>query len=255
MQTHALGSVARLVVLLLSLPAVGASGAEVQLIGAVPLTAVVEELGSQFERRTGHTIVSRFVSGPIVKREIDAGRTFDVALSITPVIDALVKEGKIVAATRTDLAYAGLGVGVRRGAPKPDISTVESFTRALLDAPSVAHSSEGASGTYFKSLLERLGITDRMKSTLRPMPADRIAQAVPKGEAEMIVVTMSVIVGSGIEVVGPIPSELQFYNSFAAGVGAHARDKDAAAELVRFLTAPAAAAVIRAKGMEPGAPR
>lgn len=255
MRRNPLESTASLAMLLLLLQTPIAHGAEVRLIGATPLTFVAEELGLQFERNTGHKLITRFVSGPIVKREIDAGETFDVALSITPVIDALVKEGKIVAATRADIAYAGVGVGVRSGAPKPDISTVDAFRRALLDARSVAHSSEGASGTYFKSLLERLGVADQMKSKLRPMPADRIAQAVPAGEAEMIVVTMSVIVGSAAELVGPIPPELQFYNSFAGGVGANAKDKDAAAALIRFLTAPAAAVVIRAKGMEPGVPR
>jgi len=232
-----------------------AEAAEVKVIGAAPMTAVIKELGAQFERETGHKLVTKFTSGPIVKQEIDAGETFDVAVSITPVIDDLVKEGKIVAATRADVAYAGVGVGVRAGAPKPDISTVEAFKRALLNAKSVAHSKTGASGTYFKRLLERLGIAEEMKPKLRPMPAERIAQAVPSGEAEMIVVTTSVIVMGGAELVGPVPPELQFYNSFAAGVGARAREAEAAKALVKFLTAPAAVPVLKAKGMEPGIPR
>jgi molybdate transport system substrate-binding protein len=226
--------------------------AEIKVIGAAPMTAVIKELGAQFERETGHKLVARFVSGPVVKREIDAGETFDVAISITPVIDSLIKEGKIVAATRADVAYAGVGVGVRAGAPKPDISSVDAFKRALLNAKSVAHSAEGASGDYFKGLLVRLAISEEMKPKLKPMPADRIARAVPSGEAEMIVVTMSVIVGSDAELVGPVPSELQFYNRFTAGIGASAKQADAAEALIKFLTAPAAAPVIRAKGMEPG---
>jgi molybdate transport system substrate-binding protein len=108
---------------------------------------------------------------------------------------------------------------------------------------------------YFKELLDRLGIAEAMRGKLKPMPAATIAKAVPSGEAEMIVVTMSVIVGSGAELVGPVPAELQFYNRFAGGVGAAAKDRDAAAALLRYLTAPAAAPVIRAKGMEPGVPR
>jgi molybdate transport system substrate-binding protein len=148
-----------------------------------------------------------------------------------------------------------VGVGVRAGAPKPDISSVEAFKRALLNAKSVAHSAEGASGTYFKGLLERLGIAEEMKPKLKPMPSDRIAQAVPSGEAEMIVVTISVIVGYGAELVGPVPSELQFYNRFAAGVGASAKETEAGRALIKLLTSPAAVAVIKANGMEPGTPR
>ena len=230
------------------------SAAEIRVIAARPLMALVTDLGGRFEAQSGHKLSTRFVSGPVVKREIDTGATVDVALSITPVIDALVKEGKLVAHTRADIAYAGLGVGVRAGTAKPDVTTVDAFRRALINARSVAHSSEGASGAYFKSLLERLGIADAMAGKLRPMPADRIAQAVPSGEAEMIVVTMSVIVGSGAILVGPIPKEVQFYNAFAGALGAQARDRDAAAALIRYLTAPGAAAAIRATGMEPGRP-
>jgi molybdate transport system substrate-binding protein len=232
-----------------------AEAAEIKLIGATPMTAVIKELGSQFERETGHKLVTKFVSGPVVKREIDAGETFDVAVSITPVIDDLIKEGKIVAGTRADVAYAGVGVGVRAGAPKPDISSVEAFKRALLDAKSVAHSAEGASGTYFKGVLERLGIAEQMKPRLKPMSGDALRKAVPAGDAEMIIVTISVIVAGAAELVGPVPSELQFYNRFAAGVGARAKEAEAAKGLIRLLTAPAAVAVIKANGMEPGAPR
>ena len=229
--------------------------AEVRVIGAAPTSALITELGALFERQTGHQLKTRFVSGPIVKREIDAGEAFDLAVSITPVIDELIKEGKLVAATRTDVAYAGVGVGVRAGAPKPDISTVEAFKRALLNAKSVAHSAAGASGDHFKAMLDRLGIAEEMKPKLRPMSADTIAQAVPGGHAEMIVVTASVIMVPGADLVGPLPSELQFYNRFAAGVGTNAKQADAAKAFSALLTAPAAIPVIRAKGMEPGVPK
>jgi molybdate transport system substrate-binding protein len=232
-----------------------AQGAEIKVIGAVPMTSVIEELGTRFGQSSGHKVVAKFVSGPIVKQQVDRGEAFDLAVSITPVIDALIKEGKLIAATRADLAYGLVGVGVRAGAPKPDISTVEQFKGALLNAGSVAHSATGASGDHFNSLLARLGIADEMKPKLRPMPADRIAQAVPNGEAEMIIVTMSVIMAPGMDVVGPIPAELQFYNRFAGAVGSNARERDAAEELLRYLATPAAAAVITAKGLQPGVPR
>ena len=231
-----------------------AEAAEVKVISANPMTGVMQELGAQFERETGHKLVTKFVTGSVVKREIDAGETFDVAISNTPLIDDLVKEGKLVAGTRADVAYSGLGVGVRAGAPKPDISSVEAFKHAMLNAKSVAHSAEGASGVYFKGLLERLGIAEEMKPKLKPLSGKALAQAVPSGEAEMIIVTI-LVVGDGAELVGPFPSELQFYNRFAAGVGASAKEAEAAKALIKFLTAPAAVAAIKTNGMEPGAPQ
>lgn len=231
-----------------------AEAAEIKVIAAAPMTAVVQEVGAQFERTSGHKVTAKFVSGPIVQERIVAGDPFDLALSITPVIDALVKDGRLVAATRVDIAYAPVAVGVKAGAPKPDISTVEAFKRALLGAKSVAHSAVGASGDHFKSMLARLGIADEMKPKLRPMPADTIAQAVPSGQAEMIVVTMSVIMVPGADLVGPVPAELQFYNSFAGAVGAKAQNAEAAAAFLRTFTTPAAATVFKTKGMEPGKP-
>jgi molybdate transport system substrate-binding protein len=229
--------------------------AEIKVIAAVPMAAAVRELGSQFEQTSRHKLVAKFVSGPIVKQEIDADTPFDLAVSITPVIEALIADGKLVAATRADLAYALVGVGVRAGAAKPDISTVERFKQALLDAKSVAHSASGASGEHFKKMIARLGIAEEMAPKLRPMPADRIAQAVPNGEAEMIVVTLSVVMVPGIDVVGPVPVELQFYNRFAGAVGSNAKEREAAAALLQFLASPSAAAVLKAKGLQPGVPK
>jgi molybdate transport system substrate-binding protein len=241
--------------LFLMAQSLAAEAAEIKLIAATPMTAVIGDLAPQFERETGHRIVAKFVSGPVVKREIDAGEMFDVAISITPVIDALVKENRLAADSKVDVAYSGVGVGVRAGAPKPHIATVDAFKRALLNVSSVAHSAEGASGTYFNNLLERLGIADEMKPKLRPMAPAALARAIPAGDAEMIVVTMSVIVAGAAELVGPVPAELQFYNSFAGGVAAEARQAEPARALLRFIVAPAAVPVLKAKGMEPGAPR
>ncbi len=254
MNIRSLAAAAGIGLIILLVQDLAAEAAEVKVIGANPIKAVVQELGSQFERESGHKLVTKFVSGPVVKREIDAGEPFDLAISITPVIDDLTKEGKIVAATRADVAYAGVGVGVRAGAPKPDISSTEAFKRTLLNAKSVAHSAEGASGVYFKNLLERLGIVEEMKPKLKPMSGDVLAQAVPRGEAEMIISSISDIIAGGTVLVGPLPSELQLYIRFAAGVGTNAKEAEAAKALIQFLTAPAAVPVIKAKGMEPGTP-
>jgi molybdate transport system substrate-binding protein len=152
------------------------------------------------------------------------------------------------------VAFAGIGVGVREGAPKPDISSAEAFKRALLNAKSIVHSRAGTSGVHFKGLLERFGIAEEMKPKLKPLSGDALVQAVPSGEAEMIVGTISDIVAGATDLVGPLPSELQFYIRFATGVSASAKEAEAAKALIRFLTAPAAVPVIKASGMEPGTP-
>ena len=228
-----------------------AEAADVKLIIATPMVGAVKELGTQYERDTGNKLITKISSGPGVKREIDAGE-LHLAISITPVIDGLIKEGKLVADTRADVAYGSLGVGVRPGAPKPDISSVDAFKRTLLNAKSVAYSAEGAGGAYFRGLLERLGIADEMKTTLKPMKEDNYVRAIRNGDAEMIVGAISNVMEFGADLVGPLPVELQNYIQFAAGVSVSAKETEAAKALIKLLTAPSAVAVIKAKGLEPG---
>jgi molybdate transport system substrate-binding protein len=233
----------------------GVQAADLRIIAATPLKGVIKDLTAQFERQSRHKLSAKFVSGPIVKREIEADAAYDLAISITPVIDALIRDGRLQAATRADVAYAIIGLGVRAGAPKPDISTVEGFKKTLLGANSVAHSATGASGDHFKKILQKLGIAEQMQPKLRPMPAEAIGQAVPSGQAEMIVVTAPVILVPGAELVGPIPAELQFYNTFAAAIGSQSANPDGARDFLRLLTAPGAMAVLKAHGMEAGLPK
>jgi len=222
---------------------------------ADPFTAIIAELAPRFERQTGHKLIVKLTPGPVVKRDIDAGEPFDLAISITPVIDALLKEGKFVAASRLDVAYSGIGVGIQRGAPKPDIGSIEAFKRTLLQAKSVAHAAQGQSGIYFKSLLERLGIAQEMHAKLMPLPPEQFGPAIASGEAELLVVTIPLIIGGAAELAGPIPAEVQFYNSFGAGVGAAAKQPEAASAFLKLLTSADAAPVFKANGMELGAPK
>jgi molybdate transport system substrate-binding protein len=233
----------------------GAEANDVRLISATPMAGAIKELATQYERDTGHRLITKFVSGPGVKREIDAGEAFDLAISTSPVIDALIKERKLVAGTRADLAYGSLGLGVRAGAPKPDISSVDAFKRTMLNAKSVVYSAEGAGGAYFRGLLERLGIAEEMKTTLKPMAEGKYAQAMRSGEAEMIVGAVSNVIEFGADLVGPLPVELQNYIQFTAGVSVSTKQAEAARAVIKLLTAPAAIAVIRAKGLEPGTAR
>ena len=230
-----------------------AAAADIRVICAGGITPVVTALTGEFERVSGHKLVFTFVSGPVVQREIENGASFDVAISQPEVIEALIKSGKVTAASRADIARTGVGVSVRAGAPKPDIGTVDTFRRTLLAATTIAHSKEGASGVYFMGLLDRLGIAAQIKPKLIGSPAGPggLVSPVVKGEAEMVVGTMSAIMEPGIELVGPIPNELQNWTSFTAGVATASKDAGAAQALIRFLTAPGAVAAIKAKGMEP----
>ncbi len=236
---------------------VAVKAAEVKVIAASPLRAVFEELGPQFERDTGHKLVIRVAATAVVKREIDAGETFDAAISATTAIDDWIKGGKIVAATRAAVAYTGLGMVVRAGTPKPDIGSTAAFRGALLSAKSLAHSAQSASAADFKRLLERLGIAEEMKPKLKPIgPDSTVPKSVVSGEAEIGIATVPTIVATpGVELVGPLPSELQTYIGFAAGVSTGARQPEIAQALIKFLASPVAVAVIKAKGLEPGTPR
>lgn len=225
--------------------------AELKVLSGNGPRAAVRELCAQFERATGHKIDLRFGVNPEVKSKIEAGEAFDVVIGNPPIIDALIKDGTVVA-PRADFGRAGLGVAVRSGAPKPDIATMDAFKRTLLAAKAVAFPGKGASGVYFVSLLDRMGIKDEMQSKLKPMEAEDTVEVVARGEADMVVVVATRIVDvPGVELVGPIPEELQTKIGFAAGLGAAAKEPEAAKALIRFLTAPAAAATLKAKGVEP----
>jgi molybdate transport system substrate-binding protein len=215
--------------------------------------AAARELCSQFERATGNKIDLRFEVNPDLKKKIEAGEAFDVALLNPPVIEALIKAGKIVAGSSRSIGRSGIGVAVRKGAPKPDIASVDAFKRALLAANAVAYPGKGASGLYFVSLLDHMGIAAEMKPKLRPMQAEDTVDVVARGEADMVVVVATRLVDvAGIDIVGPIPEGLQTKIGFTAGLGAAAKEPEAAKALIKFLTAPAAAETLKAKGVEPG---
>lgn len=235
-----------------------AAGAELTVLSAGGIRPPLEQLIPQFERASGHKVAIKFVGGPAVKQAVDGGAAFDVAISTANVIDDLVKAGKIVAATRAEIARAGVGVGVRTGAPKPDISTVDAFKRTLLNAKSVAYAKDGTAGMHFQGVLQRLGIAKDMEPKLKPtVAADPKAGVIPlvaRGDAEIGIAATAALFGPGVDFVGPLPPELQSYSRFTAGVGTGAKEGAAAVAFLRFLTASSADPAFKAKGMEP-APR
>jgi len=223
---------------------------EVEVLCSGGIAPAVKELGARFEHTSGHKLVMKVVPGPAVKREIDTGTAFDVAVSLPDVIDAAIKDGKIVAATRANVARSGVGVIVRAGAPKPDIGSADAFKRALLNAKGVAYST-GATGVHFMGVMERLGIMADMKPKVR---GGAVVALVIKGDADLGLGNIATLMEPGVDLVGPLPAELQTYISFVAGVGAAAKEVEAAQALIKFLTAPAAVPVFKAKGMEPAIP-
>jgi molybdate transport system substrate-binding protein len=228
-----------------------AQAADLKVLSGNGPKAGVRELCSQFERATGNKIDLRFGVNPEVKKKIEAGASFDVVIGNPPIIEALIKDGMVVA-PRVDIGRSGLGVAVKSGAVKPDISSLDAFKRALLASKAVAFPGKGASGLYFVSLLDRMGIKAEMQGKLKPMEAEDTVEVVARGEADMVVVVATRIVDvPGVDAVGPIPEELQTKIGFAAGLSASTKEPAAAKALIQFLSAPAAAATLRAKGVEP----
>jgi molybdate transport system substrate-binding protein len=214
--------------------------------------AAVRALSSQFERATGHTIELHFEANPDVIKRGQSGESFDVAVGNPPTIEQLIASGNVVAGSRRDIGHSGLAVAVRARAPRPNIATLEAFKKTLLAANAVAFPGKGASGHYFVSLLERMDIALEMQGKLKPMAAEDCVEVVARGEAGMVVVVATRIIGvPGVDLAGPIPEELQTKIGFAAGLSATAKEPDDAKALIQFLSASSAAATLKANGVEP----
>jgi molybdate transport system substrate-binding protein len=229
-----------------------AQAAEIKVLSGNGAKAAVTELGAQFERISGHKVTIHFEVNPGVKKRIDDGEAFDLAVLNPPFLDEQIRNGKVVASTRTVLGRAGIGAAIKAGAPKLDISTVEGFKNALLSAKSVAYPGEGSSGRYFVTVVERMGLTKEMESRMRPMPAEYNVEVVATGEVDMVVVVASRINGvPGVQSLGTIPQALQTWIGFTAGLSSKAKEQAAAKEMLKFFTSPAAEKILRDKGVEP----
>ena len=231
-----------------------ADAAEIKVLISNALKSTMEELTPQFEKATQNKLAITFGAAAELKTSIEKGAAVDLAILTTATTDDLVKEGKLVAAGRVDIARAGAGLAARKGAPKPDISTTEGFKHALLEAKSIAYVEAGATAPYIKSLFERLGIADQIKPKLKPQPTSNpAAKAVANGEAELGITQISEILPyEGAQLLGPIPAEIQLYTVYPAALAADTKEGDAARALIKFLTAPAAIAVLKEKGLSPG---
>ena len=261
MKTAWLIRVANAGLLCLLAGSIAVEAAELRMIVSPGFAPVMRDVGPAFERATGHKLaVSSNTLGAIVKR-VNGGEAFDVVLGPRTAIDDFVKDGKAAASNVTVIATAGLGVAVRAGAPKPDVSSVEAFKRSLLAAKSIAYpdpnnlAGNPVLGVHFTGVLDRLGIADQVKSkTVVPGPRD-IGKLVADGEAEVGIAQMQNLARtSGIDIVGPLPADLQDPVVFAAAIMGGAGDVEAARALVDFMRSPAAAPAMRAQRLEPASP-
>ena len=232
--------------------------AEIKVLSAGAMNLIMEDLGPKFERASGHKLAIRSgPSGTLLKR-IQGGETADVVITSQD-IDRFVKEGRATAGNVTVIARSGVGVAVRKGDPKPDISSPESLKRTLLAAKSITYTNPavgGASGIHFAKVLDRLGIANEMRSkTVFPKTNNLVGVLVANGEAELGVQQFQNLISvAGIEYVGPLPDDLQATEVFAAAIMARATDLDASKALVSFLRSPEAGVVMKARGMEPVTP-
>jgi molybdate transport system substrate-binding protein len=224
-----------------------AHAAEINVLSTNALKTVLEDLGPKFEQSSGNKLAITWGTTAQLKDQIEKGAVFDVAVVTNEVVDDLIKQGKLT--SRTAFARSGIAVAIKKGAsPKPDLRSADDLKKMLLSAKSIAWVEQGVSGIYLKGLFERLGIADQIKGKLISVKA--AGQAVANGEAEIGFTQISeVLPYAGAEVGGMLPPDIQLFTNFAIGV----RDKDSepAKALVKFLTSPTAAAVIKLKGLEP----
>jgi len=231
--------------------------AEIKVLCANGMRGVIEELGPRFERATGHKLAVSFGTLGVIVDRVQKGETVDVVTLPRQGIERLVKDGKADGGSIAVLARAGIGVIVRRGAAKPDISTPEALKRSLVAAKSITYldpAAGGTSGAHFAKVLDRLGIAAEMKSKTVLHPNARAAGAlVANGDAEIgINLIQELIALPGIDLVGPLPADLQNTLVFAAVIMTDAKDRTAAKSLIDFLRTPEAMSVIKATGMDPG---
>jgi molybdate transport system substrate-binding protein len=225
----------------------------VRILASNGVQGALNDMTPQCERAIGHSLAVEFGTTATLKPRIEGGEAFDLTVLTSDAIEALIKERKVAADSRANVAQVGIGVGIRAGAPKPDISTPEALKKTLLNAKSITYAQAGASRPTIDKMLDRMGIADALKSKTLLLPgAEETSAAVSSGKAELLVTLISEIVSAkGMELAGPLPKEFQTYITFAAGVSPNAKNTEAAKAAVKFLTGSKAAAAYRAKGMNP----
>jgi len=230
-----------------------AGAAELKIFGSRVTKVMIGELGPAYEQASGHKLTVSADVAAVTKRRIEAGEDFDVAVLVNFQTDDLIKSGKIVADTRADIMKSGIGVAVKKGARRPDISTVATFKQTLLNAKSITYLKEGASTIHLDKLFVELGIADAIRDKTIKTTGEEVSENVASGVAEIgIIVVPNILSVPGADLVGPLPAEINSYIMFTAGVSAASPNQAAAREVIKLMKSPEALRVMRANGMEPG---
>jgi molybdate transport system substrate-binding protein len=246
-----------LAILSVFLLTVTASAAEVRVMISGGLTAAYKALVPEFERATGHKVLTAY--GPsmgtttnAIPMRLERGEPADVLIMVGYALEDLAKNGKVIAGSSVDLVKSPIAVAVKSGTPKPDISTADAVKRALLAAKTIAYS-DSASGVYVSTeMFDKLGIKEAMEGKARKIPATPVGEIVARGDAEIGFQQMSELKPvEGIDIIGPLPNELQKITVFSAGIATVSKEPDAGKALIKFLASPAARAEIVKSGMDP----
>ena len=229
-----------------------ASAAEIKVLSTQATEQSYRELVPQFEKATGHKVTTIFTGTLDADKRVAANEQHDLLIMSQSSIDAHVKGGKVVQGSRVDLARSGVAVGVKAGARKPDISSVDALKRTILNAKSIGYST-GPSGNYVIALFEKLGVLDQVKPKMKQTATGVfVGSIIASGEVEIGFQQVSELSQyEGVDYVGPLPAEVQNYTTFSSGVLSNAKEAEAARALVRYITSPQAGAVYRKRGMEP----
>ena len=246
-----LTAASRLIVFTLMVNATCVHAEELRVLSSVGIKTVVEVLAPRFEQTTKHKVTTVFDLAASLKSRIEGGETFDVAILTPAMIDDLIAKGKVAPGSRTEVARTGLGLMIRAGAPKPDVSTNDTFRKTLLSAKSITYVTTGASGVAFLATVEKMGIAEAIRAKSRPAAnVEEVGANVLSGAAEFAVLPVSEILPvKGAELGGVFPAAAQTYIVMAAGTNSKATS-NAGREFVAFLMSAPNTAVIRAKGME-----
>jgi molybdate transport system substrate-binding protein len=241
---------------LLCAQATFAQAAELKVFSTIGVQAALEELTPKFEKESGHKLSITWATAAVLTKRVEGGETADVMVLTKQSLDTLIKEGKASAGANAVFASSGMAMVVKAGAEKPDISTPDAFKQTLLKAKTIAYSNPaygGASGVYFAKLLEKMGLADAMKpKTHYPPPSGNAGNLVVSGEAELAIQQEPEVMSvKGVDVVGPLPGDLNNITVYAAGPGAGTTQGDAVQALIKFLHSPEAAAVFKARGLKP----
>ena len=223
----------------------------VDVLSTLALRGVLTEIGDDFRARSGFHIAATYKSTNAILTMIGEGARADVAIATREAIDRLLEQDVIAHGSTADIARSGIGIAIRTGAPKPDVSTVVAFKRALLDAKSVSFSRQGASGIHFAQVIEQLGISEEVRHKAKIIDT-YVGELAATGEVELAIQQVSELIPvAGIDIVGPLPAELQKISVFSAGLFSTAHNGAGGQQLVGLLTAPSLAPVLLSKGLQP----